>query len=160
MGDKVNSREAAISAFWQREAEAARASSGHIHAQLRSAQRQEMNLIAWSTSACGAISMGVTQASNDFAQRGSPFVIRQSPDRRRMASFEVRRCGSPYREATLSFVLDPYGIVRAETDAPAADLPDGVAVGAVTPQWAEQAAEQVMFAVLGRKRSRSPTTTS
>jgi len=157
MSDKANSCDAAISAFRQREAEAGRISSEQARAEQEQSRRYEASLTAWSTRAFNAISMGVTQVSNDFAHRGSPFIIRKRPDGRpAIAGFEVHRSGSLDREAALTFVLNPDGLVRAETDARGAKLPDGIAVGAVTPQWAEQAAEQVMFAVLGGQRLTVP----
>ena len=104
--------------------------------------------------------MGVTQAGDDFARRGSPFLIRQTPDRRPgVAGDQVHRSGNVQREAALAFVLHVDGLVRAETDARGADLQDGVAVDEVTAQWAEKVAEQVMFAVLsGPSRSISTPT--
>jgi|SRR5579862_1994296 len=98
----------------------------------------------------GAILLGVMQVSDDFARRDSPFIIRQRPDGRQgIAAFLVDRSGSLPREAALAFALDADGMVRAETDARDAVLPDGVAVDAVTPVWARQVAEEVMFAILG-----------
>jgi hypothetical protein len=153
MSDKTNPRDAAINAFRQCEAEATRASSEQARAEQAEARRQEAYLTAWSTQAFVAISMGVGQLSDDFARRGSPFIIRQIPDRRAgVAVFEVHRSGDLNREAALEFVLRPDGLVRAETDARGAELPHDIAVDAVTPQWAEQVAEQVMFAVLGGQR--------
>jgi hypothetical protein len=157
MNDKANPRDAAISAFRQREAEAARTSSQQTRAQQERARQQETNLTAWSTRAFGAISMGVMHVSDDFARRGSPFIIRQRPDGRPgIAGFEVHRSGSLHREAALAFGLDTDGVVRAETDARGADLLEGIAVDGVTPEWAEKIAEQVMLAVLGGQRTPIP----
>jgi hypothetical protein len=157
MSDKSNPRDAAISAFRQREAEATRFSNEQAHVQQEQARQQEANLTTWSTRAFGAISMGVMQVSDDFARRDSPFIIRQRPDGRPgIAGFEVHRSGKLDQEAALKFRLDADGVVRAETDAHGADLPEGVAVDAVTRQWAEQVAEQVMFAVLGDPRMPIP----
>jgi hypothetical protein len=153
MSDKTNPRDLAINAFRQREAEAARISSEKMLTQQERARRQTASLTAWSTLAFGAISMGVTQTSNDFAQRGSPFLIRQTPDGRPgFASFEIHRSGNLRREAALVFELHTDGIVRAGTDARGADLPAGIAVDGVTPQWAEQVTEKVMLAVLDVQR--------
>src|SRR5215211_6625343 len=101
--------------------------------------------------------MSVIQISNDFAQSGSPFIIRQRPDGRSgTACFEIHRSGNVQREAALEFVLQSDGLVCAGTDAQGANLPDAIAVDEVTPQWAEQAAEQAMFAVLGGRRMPIP----
>ncbi len=149
MNDKANPRDAAISAFRQREADAARISSEQAQAEQAESRQYAANLTAWSTGALGAISMGVMQVSNDFARRGSPFLIRQKPESRLgIATFEIHRSGSLHRDMALTFSLDGDGVVRAGTDARGADLPDSVAVDEVTPEWAEKVAEQVMFAVL------------
>jgi hypothetical protein len=157
MSNDANPRDAAISAFRQREAEAGRVSSEQARAEQEQSRRHEASLTAWSTQAFNAISLGVMQVGNDFAQRGSPFIIRQRPESRPgIAGFEVHRSGSLDQEAALTFILHPDGLVRAETDARGAKLLDGIAVDAVTPQWAEQAAEQVMFAVLDGQRMPIP----
>jgi hypothetical protein len=153
MTEKVNRRDAAISAYVQREADAARAASDRARAEQEQAHQQQTNLSTWQNRALVAIATGVIQTSDDFARRGSPFIIRRRPDcPLGTAAFEVHRSGSLHQEAELLFALQPGGSVRAETNATGADLPVGIAVDAVTPEWAEQAAEQVLFAVLGGQR--------
>jgi len=159
MRDNANRRDAAILAFQRRQGKAAQPPHDRARAEQEDARRQEANFTAWSTHAFGEISAGVTRLSNDFARRGSPFVISHRPGGRPgTAAYVVHVSGSPHSEATLAFILHPDGLVRTETDARAASLPDGVAVDAVTSEWAEQMAEQVMFAVLGcqQKSGRKP----
>jgi hypothetical protein len=149
MTEQPNKRDAAIKGFLQREADAARASSEKMRAKQEEARHQEANLTTWLTRAARAISTGIIQLSDDFARRGSPFIIRQRPDSRRgAASFEIHRSGSLPTEASLEFILQPDGLVRAKTDARGVNLPDDVAVDAVTPEWAERAAEEVMCAAV------------
>jgi hypothetical protein len=149
MSDKTDPRDAAINTFRERQAMATQVTGDRARVEEERARKQEADLTAWATHAFGAISTGVTQVSDDFARRGSPFIIRQRPDQRRgIACFEIHRSGHLQREATFAFVLNADGLVRAETDAHGASLPEGIVVAAVTPQWAEQAAEQVMLVVL------------
>jgi hypothetical protein len=157
MSDKTNQRDAAISGFRQREAEAARDLSDRTRNEQERARQQTANLTAWATLAFPAISTGVTQANDDFARRGSPFLVRQTPDGRPgFATYEIHQSGNLRREAALVFELHSDGIVRAGTDARGADFPAGVAVNSVTHQWAEQAAEKVIIAVLGGQRMPVP----
>jgi hypothetical protein len=158
MTENENPRDAAIKAFRQREVKTAQASGEQSRAVQQEAQRQQANLTSWMTIAFPAISHGVSQVSDDFARRGSPFLIRQRPDTRPgIASYEVHRSGSLHREAALAFGLDADGYVRFETDARGAKLPEGVKVEAVTAEWAAGAAEQVLFAVLKRPGDQPPT---
>jgi hypothetical protein len=55
VSDNANPRDAAISAFRQREAEATRTSSQQTRAQQEQARQQEANLTTWSTRAFNAI---------------------------------------------------------------------------------------------------------
>lgn len=149
MRDNVNPRDAAILAFQRRQAGAARTSNERTRAEQEEARRQEANFTAWSTRAFGEISAGVTRLGQDFAQRGSPFVISHRPSGRPgTATYVVHISGSPHCEASLTFALHSDGRVQTETDARGVNLPEGVAVDSVTSEWAEQTAEQVMFAVL------------
>ena len=150
MRDNANRRDAAILAFQRRQGKAAQTPQDRTGTEQEEARRQEANFTAWSTHAFGEISAGVTRLSNDFARRGSPFVISHRPGGRPgTAAYVVHISGNPHGEAMLTFILHPDGLVQTETDARAVSLPDGVAVDAVTLEWAEQTAEQVMFAVLG-----------
>jgi len=155
--DRAHRRDAAITAFRHREAEAGRISSEQALAELEQSRRHEKSLAAWSTRAFDAISSGVMEVSNDFARRGSPFIIRQRPDGRLgIAAFELHRSGSLQPHATLTFALDPDGRVRAETDVQGAAIQEGIAADSVTSQWAERAAEQVIFLVLDGQRMPVP----
>jgi hypothetical protein len=159
MRDNANQRDAAIVAFQRREATAAQTSNERTRAEQEEARRQEANFTAWSTRAFGEISAGVTRLGADFARRGSPFVISHRPSGRPgTAAYVVHISGGPHSEAALTFVLQSDGLVRSETDAHGANLPEGVAVESVTSEWAEKAAEQVMLAVLAgqQKSGRKP----
>jgi hypothetical protein len=159
MRDNTNPRDAAIVAFQRRQANAVQTSSERTRAEQEEACRQEANFTAWSTCAFGEISAGVMRLGDDFARRGSPFVISLRPSGRPgTATYVVHISGSPHCEATLTFALHADGLVRSETDARGISQPEGVAVESVTSEWAEQAAEQVMFAVLGgqQKSGRKP----
>jgi hypothetical protein len=150
MPEPSNPRDAAIKAFQDREARTRKFAAEQESQRREQAQRQEQNLITWTTSTFHAISLGVMEANNDFAQRRSPFVFNQRPIATRgVVAYEIRRSGSLNPEALLAFTLKADGLVHAETDARRAALPHAVAIVEVTAKWAERVAEQVMIAVLG-----------
>ncbi len=116
---------------------------------------QQEALMAWS--AVGAISNAVGRVSDDFARRGAGFVFVKKPSiEPSVVNFEIRRNGSIKPDAWLNFALFKDGIVAASTSAPGVRLPGSLPVTEVTQEWAEQAAEQVLFAVLGDRRMPVP----
>jgi hypothetical protein len=104
----------------------------------------------WNGKALQVISNTVRGVGEDFARRGlSDFVfVQRLIFRSGEVDFEVRLSGIVNPEAWLTFQMDLEGVVHADTGARGAQLPEAVAVSEVTSQWAEQAAEQVMFAIL------------
>src|SRR6267154_1168429 len=112
-------RKAAVQAFEQREAEAARAKADRDAAQKNRAAALAQENAKWKAQT-QVIHLGVMASSNGFSRQGSKFLIAPRP-----------------RE----------GWVRPNTDAYGCTLP-AVPLDNVSEAWATSVADEVMFAVL------------
>jgi hypothetical protein len=149
-------RDAAIQRHNERAARQQQATAEQERQREAAAVRDERNAATWPT-AFNAISLGVTNANNYFAQRDTPYVISQYPNTAvpYSASYEIKPSGKLDRAALFTFAMDDDGLVQITTDAyGVADLPHAVPVADATASWAQKAADQVMIAVLDGQRMR------
>ncbi len=153
MSDEPNKRDAAIRAYRERESRQAQVAAEQNRSREEMAQRQQQHLTTWTTVASNVISIGVLGCGDDFARRGSDFIIASQPtEHPGCLEFDVRRSGKRGAIAKLTFTLRDDGLVHAATTARGAKLPEAASVDTVTAKWADDAAEQVMFSVLGAHR--------
>jgi hypothetical protein len=145
MTKNAHRRDSAIQAYRRREADQAQAKA----ASREEVARTQRVMTEWANVAAPMIRAAVSRCAEDFARRDSPFHLdsEESEDPRKI-EFRVRRRNVRGSVARLTFSLANDGIVRAESDARGTTLPQAVLVDTVTAQWANNAAEQVMLAVL------------
>ena len=140
-------RKAAVQAFEQREAEAARAKADRDAAQKNRAAALAQENAKWKAQT-QVIHLGVMASSNGFSRQGSKFLIAPRP--REGASFvtyDIQESGAPTNVAASVTFYMREGWVRPNTDAYGCTLP-AVPLDNVSEAWATSVADEVMFAVL------------
>jgi hypothetical protein len=113
----------------------------------RDRQNRE-NLARWRSATLPTINQSVQRVSEDFADRGSPFLLSPIPVQiEGSAIFRVKTSGGHRLLPKLQFDLAD-GQVTATSTVPGAELPSTVPVRDVTGEWAEHVAERVLIAML------------
>ena len=137
----VDQRTDAIRRFQEHEAEAQRRAAER--------ERQSIEDIArWKGETLLTINLSVYTVSEDFADRGSPFLFSAVPVQiEGSAIFRVKTSTGHRLLPKLHFDL-AEGQVTATATVPGAELPSTVPVRDVTGEWVEQAAERALIAML------------
>ena len=137
----VQERTDAIRRFREHEIEAlARAGE-------RERQRRE-DLAIWRSATLPMINQFVHRVSEDFVDRGSPFLLLfVSVPIEGTAIFRVKTRGGHRLIPKLQFDLAD-GQVTATSTVPGAELPSTVPLRDVTSEWVEHVAERVLIAML------------
>jgi hypothetical protein len=128
MTEKPNpqdARKAAVQAFRDREAAAARAKEDQNAAEQDKAKVLAQNRQQWSTTAFDTIHRGVMASSEAFAREGSEYIIPPRPNVSAdpAATYEIRPSGSLGVVATIAFAMGTDGMVRPSTTARGCSLP-------------------------------------
>lgn len=113
----------------------------------RERQRRE-DLARWTSASLPTINQFVHRVSEDFVDRGSPFLLSSvSALVEGSAIFRVKTSEGHRLIPKLQFDLAD-GQVTATSTVPGADLPSTVPLGDVTSEWVEHVAETVLIAML------------
>jgi hypothetical protein len=138
-------RKAAVQAFEQREAEAARAKADRDAAQKSRAAALAQENAKWKAQT-QVIHLGVMASSNGFLRQGSRFLIalREGTN---FVTYDIQESGAPTNVAASVTFYMREGWVRPNTDAYGCTLP-AVPLDNVSEAWAASVADEVMFAVL------------
>lgn len=161
MTEKPNpqdARKAAVQAFRDREAAAARAKEDQKAAEQEKAKVLAQNRQQWST-ASDTIHRGVMASSEAFAREGSEYTIPSRPHTgvATAVTYDIQQSGSLNIVATITFAMDTDGMVRPSTIARGCDdFPPPTDVAFVTAEWATEATDIVMIAVLRGQQMRVP----
>jgi len=138
-------RKAAVQAFEQREAEAARAKADRDAAEKNRAAALAQENAKWKAQT-QVIHLGVMASSNGFSRQGSRFLIalREGAN---FVTYDIQESGAPTNVAASVTFYMREGWVRPNTDAYGCTLP-AVPLDDVSEAWATSVADEVMFAVL------------
>ena len=138
-------RKAAVQAFEQREAEAARAKADRDAAEKNRAAALAQENAKWKAQT-QVIHLGVMASSNGFSRQGSRFLIalREGGN---FVTYDIQESGAPTNVAASVTFYMREGWVRPNTDAYGCTLP-AVPLDNVSEAWATSVADEVMFAVL------------
>ena len=138
-------RKAAVQAFEQREAEAARAKADRDAAEKNRAAALAQENAKWKAQT-QVIHLGVMASSNGFSRQGSRFLIalREGGN---FVTYDIQESGAPTNVAASVTFYMREGWVRPNTDAYGCSLP-AVPLDNVSEAWATSVADEVMFAVL------------
>jgi hypothetical protein len=142
-------RKAAVRAFEEREAEAARAKADQDAAQKNRAAALAQENAKWEAHT-QVIHLGVMASSNGFSQQGSKYVYVLPPRPRvgaKFVTYDIQESGAPTNVAASVTFYMREGWVRPNTDAYGCTLP-AVPLNNVSEAWATSVADEVMFAVL------------
>src|SRR4051812_26288738 len=140
-------RKAAVQAFEQREAEAARAKADRDAAQKNMAAALAQENAKWKAQT-QVIYLGVMASSNGFSRQGSKFLIAPRPrEGANFVSYEIQESGAPTNVAASVTFYMREGWVLPNTDAFGCTIP-AVPLDNVSEAWATSVADEVMFAVL------------
>jgi hypothetical protein len=113
MSDEPNKRDAAVKAYRERESGRVQAAAERNRSREEATRRQGQYLTSWTTLAANVISTGVLGCGEDFARRGSEFVIASQPSEHPgHLQFDVRQSGKRGAIATLTFTLRDDGLVH------------------------------------------------
>ena len=138
-------RKAAVQAFEQREAEAARAKADRDAAQKNRAAALAQENAKWKAQT-QVIHLGVMASSNGFTRQGSRFLIAPR-EGANFVTYDIQESGAPTNVAASVTFYMREGWVRPNTDAFGCTLP-AVPLDNVSEAWATSVADEVMFAVL------------
>ena len=138
-------RKAAVQAFEQREAEAARAKADRDAAQKNRAAALAQENAKWKAQT-QVIHLGVMASSNAFSRQGSKFLIAPRPGAN-FVTYDIQEGGAPTNVAASVTFYMREGRVLPNTDAFGCTLP-AVPLDNVSEAWATSVADEVMFAVL------------
>jgi hypothetical protein len=106
------------------------------------------DLSKWRHTALPTINQSVHRVSEDFAERGSPFLLSSVPVQiEGSAIFRIKSSEGHRLLPKLQFDLAD-GQVTATTTVPGAELPSTVPMTDLTGEWVEHVAERVLIAML------------
>jgi hypothetical protein len=121
-------------------------------------RQSRADLARWRSATLPTINQSVQRVSEDFADRGSPFLLSSVPVQiEGTAIFRVKTSGGHRLLLKLQFDLADSQVTATST-VPGAELPSTVQVRDLTGEWAEHVAERVLIAMLkpawGQSRKR------